>query len=222
MMVNKSGNKKNDILLAIVIILFGLLLVGGTYAALSITLPINITNGIYNYATECFNINYSTGGDFVGTLIPSSTYVGGLDGGVSLGIDPNCNVNATGDIVLNVKSASDVLIQNVDPHCENSTNLETMNSYTTSDSCTSNGGVWVTNGTALKYAVFHEFSTSLLNVGYINKTGNINVYSNFPVSSTLTKYYIYIWLDGELVDDSYISQSFDAVVDVNVVQKETD
>ena len=142
------SNKKIIILLVLVV----LLLVGATLAAS----VLSVFNGNYVYKTACFDITYDAGQDITGTMFPSKNDKGGLDGDVSIGIDPTCNVTAIGDLYLNVDSStSNKFIEIVTPHCENKYTLETLLDYTTSDACnTSGNGVWVDNGTALKYSVY--------------------------------------------------------------------
>lgn len=216
------SDKKKNIYLSIGIIFLGLLIITATYAYLIVSL--NVTNGNYLHGTACFDINYDITNDdattnITGTLFPSSSPKGGLSGNVSIGIDESCNINATGDIYLQVTDVSSILTNIVLAHCENSKTLRTLTDYTTSSTCTSQtDGIWVTNGTALKYAVYSDASYYPLKVGYITGTGSINLYGNFSLNTTLTKYYVYIWLDGNLADNSYASLQFDGYIYADAMQ----
>lgn len=222
-MDNVGVSNRRNIFLLLGILLLGLLVVGGTYAVLSVSLPVIVTNGVYEHTIECFDIEYDTGGSIIGTLFPSSASTGGLSGSLSVGIKDTCDVLGTGSLNLIVHSDSDkngILTQVVDAHCENSSTLETLTSYTDSSSCTSAGGIWVDNGTALKYAVFVGTNTVPSSVGYINSVGStINIYNNFSVS-TLEEYTVNVWLDGNLSDNTYANISFSGEIATTVTQIE--
>ena len=218
-------NKKNKYLW--VIIVFVVLLVGGTLATL--VLDVFTVNDKYNTVTTCLKVDYDVTNDdgtmpITGTLFFSSSAKGGLSGKVSLKINDSCSVEGIGSLILNVVGASSTLIQTVDAHCENSKTLETLTDLKTSSSCISNAdNIWVTDGTALKYAVFdtNEINDNVqpISVGYVNKTGSIDIYNDFLVTRTNVNYYIYIWLDGNISDNSYANLSFNGNVSASVVQK---
>lgn len=215
-----------NVYLIIGIIVFVLLIIGGTYAY--ITLAVNVTNGSYVANTTCFTIDYDITNDdgsspITGTMFPSSSANGGLTGRVSLKVNNSCNVNGMGTLTLNVTSVNSTLIQTVAAHCENSQTLNTLTDYRTSSTCTAQtNGKWVTNGSALKYAVYNTnsvtSSTIPLSVGYVNKTGSIKIYDNFEITDTLSTYHVYIWLDGNLSDNSYANLPFDGNVSASAIQ----
>lgn len=199
-------SKKKAIFIYILIVILGLLLIGGTYAYLISSL--NVTNGNYVHGTACFDIKYEddTSSMINGVLFPVSSYDDGIFGSVAIGMDASCETDVNGNIYMNVVSASSTLVQTVSAHCENSKTLETLTNYTDSSSCTAQtNGIWVTDGTALKYAFVKENSTEPYLVGYIKSTGKTTLYSNFLLSTTTERYYLYIWLDGNLSDNSYTS-----------------
>jgi len=212
---NKKSETKQTLFLILGIFLISLFIIGGTYAYM--TLGIDINNNVIAYNTTCFDIVYDADNDstpITGTLIPSSGPGGGLNGKISLGLAAACkNLDAYGSFYLNVTSGSNVLFQIVDGHCENSQTLRTLTKYTDQESCEAQtNGKWVTNGTALKYAVYttNNITTTTvpLNVGYINRIGTTIIYDNFPVVNQTVNYYVYVWLDGNLSDDTYALQSF--------------
>ena len=225
---NNLNYKERNIRFIIGIIIIILLIIGGTYAYM--TLAANVTNGSYVAGTTCFVIDYDITNDdgsspIAGTMFPSSSAGGGLSGKVSLKINNNCNVNGVGTLYLNVTSADSTLIKNVSNHCENSQTLQTMGDYTTSSTCTAqSNGKWVTSGSALKYAVYNTnsvtSSTVPLSVGYVNKTGSIKIYDNFSITKNLSTYYVYIWLDGNLSDNSYANLPFVGNVSASATQTE--
>lgn len=244
----KVGYGKKNITLVISILLFVLLIVGSTFAYLIFS--VYVTNGVYNTSLTCFNVTYDINNsdgssDITGTLFPSSGPSGGLNGAVKIGIDPDCNVNAIGNLYLDVDSASDLLFQTVEAHCENSQTLKTMTDYTTEDECVAaTNGTWVTDGGPLKYAVYNTSqvtsSTVPIKVGYLKQLSQINIYEDFILydvdsetqSSAATaagfgsdgniSYYIYIWMDGNLTDNSYASLSLVSSLDATVVQADCD
>lgn len=217
-------NKKNKYLI-IGIIVFVILIVGATYAYM--TFAVNVTNGNYISSTTCLDVDYDITNDdgtmpITGEMFPSSSAKGGLSGKVSLKIKDNCYVNGRGTLKLNV-SSSNILTSTVAGHCENSKTLQTMTSYTSSSTCTAQtDGKWVANGTALKYAVYDTNNvtddTAPLSVGYVNKTGSIDIYDDFYLTKTAVNYYVYIWLDGNLSNNSYAGLSFNGNVSSSVEQ----
>lgn len=92
--------KNKYLMLAIAVICFGLLLVGGTYAF--VTFTATVTNSKIDATSTCFIIDYDTGDAITGTLFQSSTAQGGLTGTVKLNINEECSVAANGTITLNV------------------------------------------------------------------------------------------------------------------------
>lgn len=226
-MSDNINMNKNTKIIIIGIIIFILFIVGGTYAYMIIA--VDAFNGSYVSSTTCFIVDYNvTNADgtlpITGEMFPSSNAMGGLSGKVSLKINNNCEVNGLGTLTLNVTNADNTFFKTVTGHCENSQTLKTITDYTDSSSCTSNGGVWVTNGSALKYAIYDTNSvtnnTVPLSVGYVNKIGSIDIYDNFSITESSVTYYVYIWLDGNLSDNSYADLSFDGNVSVSALQTE--
>lgn len=214
--------RKSLILLIIGIVFATSTIVYGTYAA--ITLYINVTNGDISAQTGCFDVTYNvTGGDISGILFQTANYNNGLNGSVSLKINQNCP-EGIGKLKLKVNSnVSTVLTQKVSSHCEESNTLITKPLYSDSSSCTSAGYKWVTNGSALKYIIFGDSTlNNYLASGYILNT-DINtekeIYNNIAVNSTEKKYYIYLWLDGNLADNTYTNLQFSGNILAEVEQK---
>ena len=218
--------KKKNMILALVVLCIGLITVGGTYAAFMMTLNASIINGgVYEDSTQCFNINYDAGEDIRGQLFPTASSNGGLQGSLTVGIADNCNVSGALTLNLIISEESDsrgVLTQAVAPHCENSSTLETLYNYNDSSACSSNGGTWVEDGTALKYAVFKNSDTVPMSVGYIDSVGTTLSILNETISGSDSdnEYLIKIWLDGYLSDNSYANQSFAGRIQTKVQQIE--
>lgn len=164
-------------------------------------------------------------GDLRGTLFPSTEITGGLFGSLAMGVNSACNITGIGTIYLHVGTESSVtLLRKTDGHCENPTTLETLTSYTSSNECLTDGNKWVTDGSALKYAVYDNAAGTgvPLSVGYI--TGgdigeDIPLYTGFDVNSTNNRYYMFIWLDGNLTNEDYEDLPFSGYIHASVVQK---
>lgn len=177
--------------------------------------------------SDCLNGTQTNNsvGDLRGTLFPSTEITGGLFGSLAMGVNSACNITGTGTIYLHVGTESSVtLLRKTDGHCENSTTLETLTSYTSSNECLTDGNKWVTDGSALKYAVYdNAMGTGVpLSVGYI--TGgdigeDISLYTGFDVNSTNNRYYMFIWLDGNLTNEDYEDLPFSGYIHASVVQK---
>lgn len=177
--------------------------------------------------SDCLNGTQTNNsvGDLRGTLFPSTEITGGLFGSLAMGVNSACNITGTGTIYLHVGTESSVtLLRKTDGHCENPTTLETLTSYTSSNECLTDGNKWVTDGSALKYAVYdNAMGTGIpLSVGYI--TGgdigeDISLYTGFDVNSTNNRYYMFIWLDGNLTNEDYEDLPFSGYIHASVVQK---
>lgn len=225
--MNSSISKKYKKIDFFIIALFlvSLLVVGGTYAYISTSLT--ISNGNYNTKTTCLNVTYNITNDdgslpITGPLFPSTGPSGGIFGKVSLKINDSCSITGLGTLTLNVTTGSDILFQTASGHCENSQTLETIPSYTDSSSCNAQTNYkWVTNGTALKYAIYNTSSISdaiPLNVGYLNSTSSIDIYKDISVTAIQSNFYVYIWLDGYVSDNSYANIAFDGNISASVEQ----
>lgn len=159
-----------------------------------------------------------------GTLFPTTNITGGLFGSLAMGVNSACNITGTGTIYLHVGTeSSTTLLRKTDGHCENASTLETISNYTTSSECVSNNGKWVSDGSALKYAIYDNAAGTgvPLGVGYI--TGgdigeDIPMYSGFAVNATNKRYYIFIWMDGSLTNEDYEDLSFSGYIHASVVQ----
>lgn len=177
--------------------------------------------------SDCLNGTQTNNnvGDLRGTLFPSTEITGGLFGSLAMGVNSACNITGTGTIYLHVGTESSVtLLRKTDGHCENPTTLETLTSYTSSNECLTDGNKWVTDGSALKYAVYDNATGTgvPLSVGYI--TGgdigeDISLYTGFDVNSTNNRYYMFIWLDGNLTNEDYEDLPFSGYIHASVVQK---
>ena len=236
--------KSRYIILVVSIIVFGLFLVGGTYAFL--TLNATVTNATYKQDSTCFLIDYSDSVDIdllpiSGYLFQSSTPQGGLHGSVTLKIKDSCYLNgleAKGTVTLNVGTATNAKLIG-DAHCEYADTGEYVGSvinrngstYSTvtissSSTCVTNVNpkrVWKSDDTtpALKYAVYKGNILKAVSTGYVNQTGNINLYTNFDVTNTAQTYNIYIWLDGNEADNSYVNLPFSGYLHASATQVES-
>ena len=211
--------KKKTFLLIIGVLLFGMLLVGGTYAYL--VFAVNTTNDSYSTKTTCFNIYYddvsSNATSISGTLFQSSTPQGGLSGTVDIGIDSTCNIDGIATLTLNITSLDDKFKERIDAHCEDASTLATLNSYETLSECIAvDNTKWATNGRALKYAVYN--GDTPVSVGYVNRTDKIKIYDDFELVKGSVSYTVYVWLDGNLADNSYANLSFNGTITASATQ----
>ena len=113
-------------------------------------------------------------------------------------------------------------------HCENQHTLQTMKNYTTESDCESAGYMWVRNKSALKYAVYEDLNSYPIAVGYVSKAGRINLHAGIDLTDengiilygTKVPYYVYIWLDGEVADNSYAGVDFRGKIEFEAEQIE--
>lgn len=90
----------------IVLVLFILLLVGGTYAWL--ISGASTANGAYNAIAKCFTVNYSHGSDISGVIDMSKTYTGGKSTTVTITVPSGCT-NVTASVYLHTNSTANSL-----------------------------------------------------------------------------------------------------------------
>ena len=217
------------VLMAIVVILVGIAVAGGTYAWMTVSL--NVTNGSYNGSTHCFLIDYNidnagtgNGQQITGLLCPGSGPAKGLSGRVGLKLNSNCSLEGTGTLKLHINSGTSTAFGTVGAaHCENTSTLETLNDYKTSSAC-SGHGTWTSSTTPLKYAVYNNASATgpPLSVGYITTSdigSDKTIYNNINITSTQAYYYIFIWLDGYMTDDTFTDLSFNGYISATAEQK---
>lgn len=221
----KSENSKNigkSIILSLVICCIGLMLAGGTYAYF--TMAFNATNSNIVTDTRCFNINYTDNTDQItGTLWPSAGPAKGLSGSIVYQANTSCGVSGRGTFKLMVANGtSSTLTGVVEPHCENKYTKETVRGFAQEDCGVNDSTEWVTNGTALKYAIFDSTTRNhIYAAGYIDSSfigTEKTIHSNFSVTTTSKTYYIYIWLDGNLSGDDYANLPFSATSRLDVIQ----
>ena len=110
-----------------------------------------------------------------------------------------------------------------DSYCEHPNTLERLEDYTSQSDCTSNGGNWTSGGSPLKYAVYTSTAANAtpVSVGRITSSdigSTVTIYNNFAVAPDETFYYIYIWLDGYLTDNTHTNLPFSATISASVSQ----
>lgn len=109
-----------------------------------------------------------------------------------------------------------------DNYCENPNTLERLKDYKTSSDCTSNGGSWTSGGSPLKYAVY-DTNNTLVSVGHItsNDIGkDIVLKDNISVIDEQKYFYIYVWLDGYLTDNTFNDLPFSGYISADATQRE--
>lgn len=212
--------RKKNIVLSVVVVLVGILLAGGTYAYLTFT--INVTNNVVNVATTCFDIDYLDTNQITGTLFPSVNHTKGVTGTVSLKINSACDLKGVGTIYLRANSGTSTkFITTAVAHCEDPVTLETLPAYASSSTCVAANKIWVTDGTPLKYAIFNNSAGTgePLDVGYVNSIGSdLTVLKTFMVTSTQVNYYLFVWLDGYLTDNTYTNLPFNGYIKASAIQ----
>lgn len=182
--------KRKYIILVVGIISLGLLLTGGTYAFLSLTAT--VANATYNATSTCFIVDYSvTNND---NTLP-------IDGVLFQSSTPKGGLS--GSVTMNINSRCSVT----------GTGTISLNVGTAT-------GSKLFEKNALKYAVYENVNSDPVASGNITKTGEMTLYSNFTLSKTAKDYYIYIWLDGNIADNSYVNIPFSGYIHASGAQTE--
>lgn len=230
--------EKKNIKLIIIAAVICVLLAGSTLAALLFNA--SITNGNISGCTTSFAITYGVSDSndeepITGTLFPSKNAQGGLSGKVSLAMvrDTDCDASITGKGTLKLHlngggNSSDLFKTITTGHCEDATSFETLSDYTSSSTCSaSSSRKWVSSTTGLKYAIYTNASGSgtPVKAGYIPSGDftsgyDVTIYDNFTVDYTTRSYYVFIWLDGYITDNSYTNKSISAYISASAVQNQ--
>ena len=184
-------NSKNKyIILIILVIAFGLGLTGVTYALL--TRAVGVIGGNYNTITSCFIVNHSAN---------VSTNKLPVNGYLFQSSTPKGGLLST--ITLNIDSSCSVVARG---------SIYLMVEEGTSSKLLENG--------ALKYAVYEDVNGEIVSSGIISYKGDILLYSDFELAHAEKNYYVYIWLDGNVADNSYVNVSFDGYLHASAEQVE--
>lgn len=70
---------------------------------------------------------------------------------------------------------------------------------------------------AVKYAVYN--GQTLVNEGTI--TGSTQALATVDLTKTATTYTVYVWLDGNITDNTYIGKSYSGQISVSAIQTES-
>lgn len=153
-----------------------------------LTITAPTTNGIYNGSTMNFVVNYTGGTNVTGLNILSSPTPSAITAGKGLIIVSAHRTAASAPGTLNIKFK--------------------LESSASSPLITDN---------AVKYAVCAGAAcTSITAQGSIG-SGDTTLYSA-AIPTTPTSYYIYLWLDGETIEDTHMNQKFAGYVYADATQ----
>lgn len=152
-----------------------------------------------------------------------------VDSKLTTGISSYCESKKTLEKIdgINTKEACDNANGNwmgySDSYCENPNTLERIKEYTTQSDCESNSGSWISGGSPLKYAVYNINDTSQtpISVGHITSSDighDVVLKENIIVTDSQEYYYIYIWLDGNMTDNTFANISFSGTIIANAIQ----
>ena len=146
-------------------------------------------SGVVNISgtSECFDVNYVKGQD--------------------IGSDSN---QAKFSLASSYKEGlSSVLKVNLKDTCTITNGTGTL--YLNTDTITSS--ILLTSG-VLKYQVLD--GTNEVANGTVNKTGNLAIYKDIAITSTVKELTVYVWLDGSLVNDSNSSDILSSISKGNI------
>ena len=145
--------------------------------------------------SDCFDIDYGI-----------SQQIGSASGKASLSMTSDYTEGLSAKVTLSLKT-----------ECANIPGTATLYLNTTNVGTTSGTSSGILNG-ALKYTVVS--GTSVLANGVIDSNNKIPLLDNIDVSSTTpTTYTVYVWLDGEVADNSYANLSYLGYISAEAVSK---
>ena len=80
----------------------------------------------------------------------------------------------------------------------------------------------INNDKSVNKSIEENFSGEPIKVGRINQsTGTIILLYDFQLNvGSSTKYYISIWLDGNIADSQYVNQSFSGYIKASAIQQD--
>lgn len=152
-----------------------------------------------------------------------------VDSKLTTGISSYCESKKTLEKIdgINTKEACDNANGNwmgySDSYCENPNTLERIKEYTNQSDCESNNGSWTSGGSPLKYAVYNTSDATQIpiSVGHITSSDighDVVLKENIIVTDSQEYYYIYIWLDGNMTDNTFANISFSGTIIANAIQ----
>ena len=137
--------------------------------------------------SECFDVNYVKGQDIGSDSNPA-----------------NFSLAST-----YTEGLSSVIKVNLKDTCTISNGTGTL--YLNTDTTTSS--ILLTSG-VLKYQVL-EGTNEVAN-GTVNSTGNLAIYKDIAITSTVKELTVYVWLDGSLVNDSNSNDILSSIYKGNI------
>ena len=157
--------------------------------SVAVTYAVYTFSGVVNISgtSECFEVNYVKGQDIGSDSNPA-----------------NFSLAST-----YTEGLSSVIKVNLKDTCTISNGTGTL--YLNTDTTTSS--ILLTSG-VLKYQVL-EGTNEVAN-GTVTKTGNLAIYNNIAITSTVKELTVYVWLDGSLVNDSNSSDILSSVYKGNI------
>lgn len=145
--------------------------------------------------SDCFDIDYGI-----------SQQIGSASGKARLSMTSDYTEGLSAKVTLSLKT-----------ECANIPGTATLYLNTTNVGTTSGTSSGILNG-ALKYTVVS--GTSVLANGVIDSNNKIPLVDNIDVSSTSpTTYTVYVWLDGEVADNSYANLNYIGYISAEAVSK---
>lgn len=173
------------------VFLFIALIAGFTYAWIAWqSNNINIAD-----RSDCFDIDYGI-----------SQQIGSASAKASLSMTSDYTEGLSANVTLSLKT-----------ECANIPGTATLYLNTTNVGTTSGTSSGILNG-ALKYTVVS--GTSVLANGVIDSNNKIPLVDNIDVSSTTpTTYTVYVWLDGEVADNSYANLNYIGYISAEAISK---
>lgn len=173
------------------VFLFIALIAGFTYALIAWqSSNINIAG-----RSDCFDIDYGI-----------SQQIGSASSKASLNMTSDYTEGLSAKVTLSLKT-----------ECANFPGTATLYLNTTNVGTTSGTSSDILKG-ALKYTVVS--GTTVLASGVIDTNSKIVLLDNIDVSSTTpTTYTVYVWLDGEVADNSYANLNYIGYISAEAVSK---
>ena len=173
------------------VVFFVALIAGATFAWLTFT--INVTNNTISSGSMNFSVSYSNGNGAI-TDVP-----------ILATATPN-NATSGSHVVITANKVSGSAPGKLTLY---------LNTTTTPINDLIQDG-------AINYAVCvgtcTEFTGSNVKTGTITSLAKTPLLENTPLQSTETQYHVYFWLDGAIIDDTHIDQTYAGYISAEATQ----
>lgn len=197
-------DKKKLIGTIVGVTMFAALIAGATFAWFTFT--VNVTNGNYSGTTRQFAITYNKG-----------TNIGGTQDDPGVPMLAAGTADAARSLVVSAEKVDDTMTGNF------YIKLNTTSSTSLTTSGALNYAVCSGTSTAASCTSLAQGQTGVLATGTVTASGDKTIFTQ-PISYTttvlndLTYYWIFFWLDGNVITNDHLGQEYSGYIHASATQ----